>query len=162
MESNSISANPAATFTRQSRWILASREELNGGAIAWSEICGSECIARLLSRKGFRCVEEVENFLRPRLSSLSDPFLLPQMETAVSRILAALDQHERIVLFGDYDVDGVTSLALLAEMLRAYPAAAGPELFLPSRMEEGYGLSRESIDRCFEKLQPQLLIAIDC
>ena len=150
----------SGTFTRQSRWILASREELNGGAIAWSKICGSECIARLLSRKGFRCVEEVENFLRPRLSSLSDPFLLPQMETAVSRILAALDQHERIVLFGDYDVDGVTSLALLAEMLRAYGGA--PELFLPLRMEEGYGLSRESVERCLEQYRPQLLMAVDC
>src|SRR5947209_17565081 len=117
MESNSISANPAATFTRQSRWILASREELNGGAIAWSEICGSECIARLLSRKGFHSAEEVENFLRPRLSLLSDPFLLPQMRAAVSRILAALDRHECVVLFGDYDVDGVTSLALLAEIV---------------------------------------------
>src|SRR5437016_12821903 len=160
MESNSISASPAATFARQSRWILAAREELNGGAIAWSEICASECIARLLLRKGFHSAEEVENFLRPRLSSLSDPFLLPQMETAVSRILAALDQHERIVLFGDYDVDGVTSLALLAEMLRAYGGA--PELFLPFRMEEGYGLSRESVERCLEQHQPQLLIAIDC
>src|SRR5881296_1745535 len=160
MESNSISANPAATFTRQSRWILASREELNGGAIAWSEICGSECIARLLLRKGFRSAEEVESFLRPRLNSLSDPFLLPQMETAVSRVLGALDRHERIVLFGDYDVDGVTSLALLDQMLRAYGGA--PELFLPLRMEEGYGLSRESIERCVKQHRPQLLIALDC
>src|SRR5216117_3772513 len=143
MESNSISANPAATFTRQSRWILASREELNGGAIAWSEICASECIARLLLRKGFQSVEEVENFLRPRLNSLSDPFLLPQMETAVSRVLGALDRHERIVLFGDYDVDGVTSLALLDEILRAYGPATAGELFLPLRMEEGYGLNPE-------------------
>jgi single-stranded-DNA-specific exonuclease len=148
------------SFTRQSRWILASREELNGGAIAWSEICGSECIARLLSRKGFGCAKEVENFLRPRLSSLSDPFLLPQMRAAVSRVLAALDRHERIVLFGDYDVDGVTSLALLDEMLRAYGGV--PELFLPLRIEEGYGLSRESIERCLEQYQPQLLIAVDC
>jgi single-stranded-DNA-specific exonuclease len=139
---------------------LASREGLNGSAIAWNEICGSECIARLLSRKGFRCAEEVENFLRPRLSSLADPFLLPQMRAAVSRILAALDQHERIVLFGDYDVDGVTSLALLDETLRAYGGA--PALFLPLRMEEGYGLSRESVDRCVEQHQPQLLIAVDC
>ena len=148
------------SFTRQSRWILASREELNGTAIAWSEICGSECIARLLSRKGFRCAEEVEGFLRPRLSSLSDPFLLPQMGAAVSSVLAALDQHERIVLFGDYDVDGVTSLALLDEMLRAYGGA--PELFLPLRIEEGYGLSRESVERCLEQYRPQLLIAVDC
>jgi single-stranded-DNA-specific exonuclease len=108
----------------------------------------------------FRSTDEVQNFLRPRLSSLSDPFLLPQMRTAVARILAALDSHERIVLFGDYDVDGVTSLALLAEMLRGYGATA--ELFLPLRMEEGYGLSRESVERCLEQYRPQLLIAIDC
>jgi single-stranded-DNA-specific exonuclease len=143
----------------QHRWILPPCENLNGGPISWGEICGSECIARLLFRKGFRRADEVRNFLRPRLSSLSDPFLLPQMHMAVTRILSALD-HERIVLFGDYDVDGVTSLALLDEMLRAYGAA--PQLFLPLRMEEGYGLSRESVERCFEQHRPQLLIAVDC
>jgi single-stranded-DNA-specific exonuclease len=144
----------------QHRWIIAPPEDLNDGAISWSDICGSQCIARLLLRKGFGCAEEVEDFLRPRLSSLSDPFLLPQMHAGVSRILAALDRHERIVLFGDYDVDGVTSVALLDEMLRAYGGT--PELFLPLRREEGYGLSRESVERCLEQHQPQLLIAIDC
>src|SRR5262245_38185384 len=84
------------------------------------------------------------------------------MREAVSRFLIALDRQERVVLFGDYDVDGVTSLALLAEMLRAYPAVAGPELFLPLRMEEGYGLSRESLERCLEQYSPQLLVALDC
>jgi single-stranded-DNA-specific exonuclease len=82
------------------------------------------------------------------------------MRAAVARILAALDSRERIVLFGDYDVDGVTSLALLAEMLRGYGTT--PELFLPLRMEEGYGLSRESVERCLEQYRPQLLIAVDC
>nr|MBA3273431.1 single-stranded-DNA-specific exonuclease RecJ [Chthoniobacterales bacterium] len=67
---------------------------------------------------------------------------------------------ERIVLFGDYDVDGVTSLALLAEMLRAY--RADPQLFLPLRMDEGYGLSRESVERCWSEHHPQLLVAVDC
>jgi single-stranded-DNA-specific exonuclease len=144
----------------QSRWIIAAPEELNGGEISWDEICGSECIARLLMRKGFANAEEVENFLRPRLKLLSDPFLLPNMEVAVTRILAALDRQERIAIFGDYDVDGVTSLALLAEILRAY--AGAPELFLPLRLEEGYGLSRESVDRCIEQHHPQLLITVDC
>ncbi|MEY2545054.1 MAG: single-stranded-DNA-specific exonuclease [Verrucomicrobiota bacterium] len=144
----------------QSRWIIAPREELNGGVIAWSEICGAECIARLLLRKGFRTRDDVDAFLQPRLKSLSDPFLLPQMDEAVARIFAALDRHERVVLFGDYDVDGVTSLALLGEMLRAHGGT--PELFLPLRMEEGYGLSAESIARCVEQHRPQLLIAVDC
>src|SRR5205823_9676397 len=147
-----VEAEPPKAFTRQHRWILAPPEELNGSAISWSEICGSECIARLLLRKGFRCAEEVDAFLRPRLGSLGDPFLLPQMRAAVSRILDALQRRERIVLFGDYDVDGVTSLALLAEMLRAYGSA--PELFLPLRMEEGYGLGPESIERCLGQYRP--------
>ncbi|MDP9098785.1 MAG: DHH family phosphoesterase, partial [Verrucomicrobiota bacterium] len=117
-------------------------------------------MAELLKRKGFASAEEVNAFLQPRLRSLSDPFLLPNMATAVERILAAIDRRERIVLFGDYDVDGVTSLALLAEMLRSY--GASPELFLPLRMEEGYGLSPESVQRCCEQHHPRLLIAVDC
>ena len=67
-------------------------------------------------RKGFASADEVERFLHPRLKSLSDPFLLPNMQATVDRILDALDHHEHIVLFGDYDVDGVTSLVLLAEI----------------------------------------------
>ena len=118
------------------------------------------CVANLLKRKGFSCADDVRGFLQPRLGSLSDPFLLPNMSTAVGRVLQAVDKNERIVLFGDYDVDGVTSLALLTEMLRAYGAA--PELFLPLRLEEGYGLSRESLERCWQLHQPQLLIAVDC
>jgi single-stranded-DNA-specific exonuclease len=160
VEGKRTGAGQPGTFTRQSRWIIASPEELNGGPISWSKICGSACIARLLLRKGFASADEVESFLHPQLKSLSDPFLLPNMERAVMRVLAALDRHERIVLFGDYDVDGVTSLALLAEMLRAYGAAS--ELFLPLRMEEGYGLSRESVERCLDQHHPQLLIALDC
>jgi single-stranded-DNA-specific exonuclease len=144
----------------QSRWIIAPPEELNGGPISWNEICDSDCIARLLMRKGFASAEEVETFLRPRLKALSDPFLLPNMEAAVTRILAVFDRQERIVIFGDYDVDGVTSLALLVEAFRAYGGA--PDVFLPLRLEEGYGLSRESVDRCIEQHHPQLLIAVDC
>lgn len=144
----------------QTRWIIAPQEKLDGGPISWAEICGAPCIARLLLRKGFASGEEVQTFLRPRLKSLSDPFLLPNMAAAVERVLAAFDRQERIVLFGDYDVDGVTSLALLAETLRGYGAA--PACFLPLRMEEGYGLSRESIERCLSQHQPQLLIAVDC
>jgi single-stranded-DNA-specific exonuclease len=143
--------------------MLKPPEELNGRPISWPQVCGSKCIARLLSRKGLSTATDIEAYLRPRLSSLSDPFLLPQMDKAVSRILVALDRRQRIVLFGDYDVDGVTSLALLAEMLRAFSSAEdGPDLFLPLRMEEGYGLSRESIERCLSSHQPELLIAVDC
>ena len=123
-------------------------------------ICGMPWLGRVLQRKGLLTDEAATNFLHPRLRNLSDPFLLPNMLAAVDRILRAIDQAEHIVLYGDYDVDGVTSLALLHEMFSAY--GAPPALFLPSRMEEGYGLSREGIERCWETHQPQLLIAVDC
>lgn len=144
----------------EKRWIIAPAEETPDGAIRWADVCDLPCILALLKRKGFVTVEEVTAFLHPRLGSLSDPFLLPKMGAAVTRVLRTIDGRERVVLFGDYDVDGVTSLALLAEMLRSYGAA--PELFLPLRMEEGYGLSAESVDRCLERHRPQLLIAVDC
>ncbi len=144
----------------ETRWILAEPCADNGAEISWREICGLPCIVELLKRKAFSCAEDVHAFLQPRLRSLSDPFLLPNLTVAVARIFQAVDRGERIVLFGDYDVDGVTSLALLAEMLRAYGAA--PELFLPLRMEEGYGLSPESVERCCHQHRPQLLIAVDC
>lgn len=142
------------------RWIIAPHAEQADSAIGWSQICDLPCILSLLQRKAFGCAEDVHAFLNPRLRSLADPFLLPNMRAAVDRILRAIDRNEKIVLFGDYDVDGVTSLALLAEMLRAY--GADPQLFLPLRMDEGYGLSRESVERCWQQHQPQLLIAVDC
>lgn len=144
----------------EKRWIISPADQNPNPGIAWTEICGLPCIAELLKRRGFASTDAVSAFLRPRLNCLSDPFLLPDMAAAVERIFHAIDRHERIVLFGDYDVDGVTSLALLSEMLCAYHAS--PELFLPLRMEEGYGLSPESVGRCCEKFRPQLLIAVDC
>ncbi len=135
------------------RWILAE-------TLAPQELCGSTCISRLLQAKGITTSGEATEFLRPLLRRLGDPFLLPEMRTAVDRILLALTNRERIVLYGDYDVDGVTSLALLYEMLCEYGTT--PALFLPSRMEEGYGLSREGVERCWQLHRPELLIAIDC
>src|SRR5262245_6096118 len=145
---------------RSQRWILPSANDALD-AIQYSEgVCGPPCIARLLQRKGLSNDEQAADFLRPRLRRLSDPFLLPNMRRAVDRILGAITDRQRIVLYGDYDVDGVTSLALLNEMLVAYGAT--PSLFLPSRMEEGYGLSAEGVERCWQAHKPQLFIAVDC
>jgi len=144
----------------QPRWILARDDFPDGDGISWPKLCGSECITRLLRRKRFACADEARAFLNPRLSALGDPFQLSGMAEAVERILHAIDQCERVVLFGDYDVDGVTSLALLSELLHAYGCAAA--LFLPHRIEEGYGLSRDALARCVADHEPQLLIAIDC
>ena len=141
-------------------WIIAPPCADANDSITWSEICGLPCIVELLKRNKFGGADEVSAFLQPRLRALSDPFQLHNMEAAVTRIFQAIDGGERIVVFGDYDVDGVTSLALLAEMLRSY--GAEPELFLPLRMEEGYGLSPESVERCCAQHHPKLLIAVDC
>ena len=117
-------------------------------------------IAALLIRRGFATAPEASCFLDPRLKTLSDPFRLPDMERAVDRLLAAIDKRERIVLYGDYDVDGVTSLALLTRVLRAF--GAQPDCFLPLRADEGYGLSADGVARCIETFHPQLLVAVDC
>jgi len=117
-------------------------------------------IAELLLRRGFAVGAEATRFLDPRLKTLGDPFALTDMEKAVERLLAAIDRRERIVLYGDYDVDGVTSLAFLTRLLTSY--GAEPRCFLPLRMDEGYGLSADGVKRCVETLHPQLLVAVDC
>ncbi len=99
-------------------------------------------------------------FLQPQLKTLSDPFLLPAMDAAVERILAAVDERQRIVIYGDYDVDGVTSITILTRTLRAYGAQVAA--FLPHRVEEGYGLSADGVARCVEEHCPELLLAVDC
>ena len=100
-------------------------------------------------------------FLEPKLQSLGDPFVMTDLRRAAERIQAAVMNRQRIVIFGDYDVDGITSTALMARVLRKLGA---PEVatFLPLRMEEGYGLSQDGVERCVEQHAPQLLIAVDC
>jgi single-stranded-DNA-specific exonuclease len=143
-----------------SRWILPESVDAPLAAQFAKELGVARFVAELLVRRGFQTAGEAARFLEPRLKTLSDPFLLPDMEAAVARILAALDRRERIVLYGDYDVDGVTSLALLTRVLRAF--GAEPACFLPLRADEGYGLSADGVARCVAEHSPQLLIAVDC
>ena len=117
-------------------------------------------LASILWTRGIREPAQARDFLDPRLGTLSDPFLLPDMEEAVARVFAAIDQKEKIVIYGDYDVDGVTSLTLLTRVLTAF--GARPECFLPLRLDEGYGLSTEGLARCLAEHAPKLLIAVDC
>ncbi|MDB6069285.1 MAG: recj: single-stranded-dna-specific exonuclease recj [Verrucomicrobiales bacterium] len=123
--------------------------------------CGKSPLVRLLlAQRGIRGGEEAERFLNPKLRELGDPFALPDMEQAVARLLQAVDSQEPVVLFGDYDVDGVTSITLLHTLLAA--AGCPPRCFLPLRMEEGYGLSRDGLQRCLAEGPVSLLIAVDC
>ncbi|MEM9480734.1 MAG: single-stranded-DNA-specific exonuclease RecJ [Verrucomicrobiota bacterium] len=114
----------------------------------------------MLAQRGIFSPEEQEGFLLPKLAGLSDPFDLPEMDLAVERILQAVDRGEKTVIYGDYDVDGVTSITLLREVLVAYGLSSEP--FLPSRMGEGYGLSFEGVERCLAEFEPSLVIAVDC
>ena len=142
------------------RWIFPPPIDAALAARLASELGVARFVAELLVRRGLSESAQAERFLQPQLKTLGDPFTLPNMDAAVERIFAAFDRGERIVLYGDYDVDGVTSLALLVRVLRAFGAKA--ECFLPSRVDEGYGLSADGVARCVSEHAPQLLIAVDC
>ncbi len=117
-------------------------------------------VGDLLCQRGFGTSELAHSFLEPRLQGLSDPFLLTDLEKAAGRLMEAIRKKERIVVYGDYDVDGITSSALACRVLRRLGADVRP--FLPLRMEEGYGLSQEGVERCVEECRPELLLAVDC
>lgn len=114
-------------------------------------------VAEILHRRG---ITAPEIFLKPRLQDLRDPFEVRGLDRAVHRLLAAADSGERVTLYGDYDVDGVSSLALLRAALAAYGVEAS--VTLPHRLEEGYGLSEEGLARCLEETSPSLVVAVDC
>jgi single-stranded-DNA-specific exonuclease len=117
-------------------------------------------VVSLALQRGFDERESLERFLYPRLKDLSDPFKLPGVDKAVLRLLQAIDEKESVVLYGDYDVDGVSSVALLSNVLAAFGLDSVP--FLPTRMEEGYGLSAKGIEASLNGSVPDLLIAADC
>ena len=142
------------------RWIFPSNANPVAASKIRSELGVPGFIADMLVRRGFADPASAEAQLHPRLRSLSAPEDLPEMGAATERILTALRDNERIALYGDYDVDGITSLAILARVLRAYGAEV--PCFLPLRAEEGYGLSEAGVDRCLELHNPSLLIAVDC
>lgn len=141
------------------RWSVAPSQPLLAGQLA-SELKISPLLAQCLLNRGFSEILAINTFLEPRLKHLSDPFLLPNMDAAVDRLLLARERREPIVIFGDYDVDGVTSTALLTETLRALGWTVN--YYLPHRMDEGYGLSQEGVENCLNKFPVALLLAVDC
>lgn len=119
-----------------------------------------EIVRNLVTQRGIP-EDQIESFLHPKLRDLADPFLLPEMELAVKRILEAVDQKQSVCIYGDYDVDGVSSITLLSKILNAY--GIHPRPFIPRRGTEGYGLSFAALERCMtEGPKPDLLISVDC
>jgi single-stranded-DNA-specific exonuclease len=141
------------------RWSLAPPQPLLAGQLA-AQLKIPPLLAQCLLNRGFSEPSAIENFLQPRLKNLADPFLLPNMAVAVERLLRAREQNESLIIFGDYDVDGVTSTALLVEVLR--PLGWKVDFYLPKRMDEGYGLSADGVENCLKKFSTKLLLAVDC
>ena len=115
-------------------------------------------IARLLVARGMCSPEAIEAFLTPKLETLSDPFLLPDIERGVAKAVEMIEGNRRIGLFGDYDADGITSVALMKNFLKQVGIV--PDIYLPKR-QDGYGLSVEAVKRFSEK-SIELLICLDC
>lgn len=144
------------------RWSLAPPQPLLAGQLA-AQLKIPPLLAQCLLNRVPQLAGEpsaIENFLSPRLKNLADPFLLPNMAVAVERLLRAREQNESLIIFGDYDVDGVTSTALLVEVLR--PLGWKVDFYLPNRMDEGYGLSADGVENCLKKFPVKLLVAVDC
>lgn len=120
-----------------------------------------EILKHLVRQRGIPEGDALEGFLHPKLRDLSDPFLIPDMQPAVERILQAVDRKENVCIYGDYDVDGISSITLMSRILHAYGLNSRP--FIPRRGTEGYGLSLAAIGRCLEEgTKPDLLISVDC
>jgi single-stranded-DNA-specific exonuclease len=141
------------------RWLPAPPQPLLTQPLA-ARLKISPLLTQCLINRGFSEPAAMENFLRPRLKQLADPFLLPDMDAAIARLLTARERGDSLVIFGDYDVDGVTSSTLLLQVLRALGWQASS--YLPHRMDEGYGLSRDGVDNCLKKYPTNLLLAVDC
>jgi len=144
----------------RAKWVIAESPPKDRVAEFAGEFGLSPLAMSLAMQRGFDDFETLSQFLYPRLNDLSDPFNLPGMRACVARIEQAVDAKESVLLYGDYDVDGVSSLALLCKILDAY--GLEPTTFLPQRTEEGYGLSREGIEKFLAEGKPDLVIAADC
>ncbi|MBR6845966.1 MAG: single-stranded-DNA-specific exonuclease RecJ [Bacteroidaceae bacterium] len=119
----------------------------------------SPILGQLLVDRGITGTQQAEKFFRPQLSDLLDPFLFRDMEVAVRRINEALGRKEKIMVYGDYDVDGVTAVALVYKFLQKYSNSI--EYYIPDRYEEGYGVSKQGIDYASES-GVKLIIVLDC
>ena len=145
---------------RKPRWILQEieneplverlRHELNDLPVE---------LARILALRGIGSFDEARCYFRGSLEELHDPFLMQGMSDAVARILRALDEKDRILVYGDYDVDGTTATALLTQFLRRL--GGDVEFFVPNRFQHGYGLSKPGIDHCANE-GARMIIALDC
>ena len=141
------------------RWTIKPKPEQKDIDVLTSALNVEELVAQLLLQRGISTYEDAKKFFRPQLSELHDPFLMKDMDLAVARIELAIENNENILVYGDYDVDGTTSVALVSSyLLSYYPNVA---TYIPDRYGEGYGVSYKGIDFA-EDNNFTLIIALDC
>ena len=141
------------------RWNLAPSQPLLTGQLI-RELPLSPLLAQCLVNRGVVTKEEVNAYLKPKLKLLADPFLIPNMEVAIERLWEARSNNERLLVYGDYDADGITSTALLVEALTEL--GWDVQAYLPGRFDDGYGLSPISVEKCMRQFEINLLLAVDC
>lgn len=137
---------------------LTHEEQLIEGQLA-SEFAKSPAIARLLVLRGMKGMDDVRSFFSPSLAQLHDPFIMRDMDKAVDRLNSALGGKEKIMVYGDYDVDGTTAVALVYRYLQNF--YSNLVYYIPTRDDEGYGISLQSIDYAAE-IGVKLIIVLDC
>lgn len=141
------------------RWNLKPKPESQKVKSLQDSLNVDELTATLLVQRGIENFEEARQFFRPKLEDLHDPYLMKDMDKAVIRIEKAIENQERILIFGDYDVDGTTAVSLVSSYLKSfYPNV---DTYIPDRYDEGYGISYKGIDYA-EDNEISLIIALDC
>jgi single-stranded-DNA-specific exonuclease len=143
----------------QKRWVEREVENLTAIAGLQESLKIDRILADLLVKRGINTYEESRYFFRPALEQLHDPFLMKDMEVAIDRIELAIQTGEKILIYGDYDVDGTTSVALTYSFLRKHHSEI--DFYIPDRYREGYGISTQGIDYASEHGY-SLIIALDC
>lgn len=124
-----------------------------------AELDISPVLCSLLVKRGVTTVAEAKNFFRPKLSALHNPFLMNDMDVAVQRLNKALGKKERILVYGDYDVDGTTAVALVYKFLQQF--SSNIDYYIPDRNEDGYGISKRGVDYAYST-DVKLIIVLDC
>ncbi len=141
------------------RWVQTTKGDKKTIDLLTNELNIHPVLASLLVQRGIHTFEEARAFFRPQLANLHDPFLMKDMDKAVLRITQAIDNGEKILVYGDYDVDGTTAIALMYSFLRKF--TSNIEFYVPDRYDEGYGISIKGVDYANDN-NFNLIIALDC
>ena len=145
----------------ETKWILNQSVDKQQVAEIVKVLNIDENLATLLVQRGITNYEEAKTFFRPSLSQLHDPFLMKDMDKAVERVIRAINEGEKVLVYGDYDVDGTTAVSVVYTYLKPFFKKKKIEFYIPDRYEEGYGISIKGIDYAAAN-GFKLVIALDC